>query len=211
MSHLDRSPLEIPGSALPALELALALPDLPAGSAVELGVFQGRTIRRIAQALPGREVFGFDSFEGLPERWRDGFEAGAFAVRGGALPDVPAGVTLFKGWFDATLPPFAAEQASGGRKIALLHVDCDIYSSTRTAFRVLEPLLQDGTVVVFDELIGYPGWQEHEWRAFREFLAPGAWRAEWLGSLGPGFRSDLHGSEVLGQAREAAACRLHRA
>jgi hypothetical protein len=43
----------------------------------EFGVWKGATINYIASKTPG-PVHGFDSFEGLPEDWRPGFEAGAF-------------------------------------------------------------------------------------------------------------------------------------
>ena len=49
------------------------------GIALEFGVASGNTLRTIA-ARGGREVYGFDSFDGLPEAWLNGMPAGAFAA-----------------------------------------------------------------------------------------------------------------------------------
>jgi putative intracellular protease/amidase len=49
-------------------------------------------------------------------------------------------------------------------------VDCDVYDSTKTIFDVLKRRIRDGTVVVFDELCNYPGFERGELRAFVEFL-----------------------------------------
>src|SRR6185312_8522644 len=82
----------------------------------------------VAAAAPNRAIHGFDSFEGLPEHWSGHLTTrGAFDQRG-VLPKVPANVTLHKGWFDATLPAWKAAHPD---PIAFLHVDCDIYSSSR--------------------------------------------------------------------------------
>jgi len=134
------------------------------GLILEFGVASGRTIRHIA-GLTGRPIHGFDSFEGLPESWRTGFEQGAFAQ---PLPAVPGHVTLHKGWFSETLPPFLQTMND---PVALLHIDCDLYSSTAFVLNALADRIGAGTVVVFDEYLNYPGWKLHEHRAFQEFVA----------------------------------------
>jgi len=55
---------------------------------------------------------------------------------------------------------------------------------------------QDGSVIVFDEIAGYPGWEEGEFKAFNEFLDATGWRWKLLGIHG-GNRADLdQGGEV---------------
>jgi hypothetical protein len=120
-------------------------------------------------------VYGFDSFEGLPEHWRQGFAAGTFATA--ELPEVP-GAELVVGLFDQTLPGFLAEHPE---PVAFLHVDADLYSSTVTVLRALAPRLQAGTVIVFDEYFNFPGWVEHEHRAWQEFVADTGLEFEYLG------------------------------
>ena len=157
--------------------LDLALHHLPGdGLVCEFGVFEGASVNYIAARIPHRVVFGFDSFEGLPERWRESFDPGMFTT-GGRLPEVRPNVRLLKGWFEETLPPFAARQPG---PVALLHVDCDLYSSTRCVLEHLGGSLVPGSVVVFDEYFNYPGWEQHEFRAFSEFAAARRLRYEYL-------------------------------
>jgi hypothetical protein len=147
--------------------LDVAIASMPsAGLVCEFGVFEGDTISYIANRVPGRTVFGFDSFEGLPEDWRGPFKAGVFDT-GGQLPIVPPNVRLVKGWFDRTLPYFAAEHRD---QAALFHVDCALYSSTKSIFSWLGDNIRTGSVIVFDEYFDYPGWEQHEHRAFAEFV-----------------------------------------
>ena len=135
-----------------------------AGLILEFGVGAGTSLRVLAEATP-RVIAGFDSFQGLPEDWRTGFAKGAFAqVRPPA--ELGAHVRLVEGLFEATLPGFLA--ANPG-PVALLHVDCDLYSSTVTVLRALAPRIAPGTVIVFDEYFNFPGWQEGEHKAFTEF------------------------------------------
>ena len=148
------------------LTYALSEMKLP-GSIVEFGVFKGGTIRFIAQKFPGRVVHGFDSFEGLPVAWEGtGHEQGAFHA-GGKLPKVPGNVRLHRGYFDTSLPLWAGENPD---QIAFLHVDCDLYTSTRTIFEVLEDRLRAGLIIVFDDYFGYHQWQQGEHKAFQEFI-----------------------------------------
>ena len=50
-----------------------------------------------------------------------------------------------------------------------MHIDCDLYESTRYVLAQLADRIVPGTVIVFDEYINFPGWQKDEYRAFREF------------------------------------------
>jgi hypothetical protein len=148
-----------------ALELltracSLAKPD---GLWLEFGVASGTTIRHIAGLHLGK-VYGFDSFEGLPEDWRSGYEKGVFA---GKNPNVPANVELIRGWFADSLGTFLSTHSEA---VSFLHVDCDLYSSTKTVFELLESRLEAGSVIVFDEYWNYPGWKQHEHKAFCEFI-----------------------------------------
>ncbi|MEC3982003.1 class I SAM-dependent methyltransferase [Amycolatopsis sp. H20-H5] len=148
----------------PHATLRHALDLAPAGGmALEFGVFSGSTLRIIADARGGRDVYGFDSFDGLPEAWRTDFPAGAF--RSDELPEVP-GAELVVGWFDKSLPGFLALHQG---PVDLLHVDCDLYSSARTVLDLAGPRLRADSIVVFDEYFNYPGWHHHEYRAWQEY------------------------------------------
>ncbi|MFD9895552.1 class I SAM-dependent methyltransferase [Amycolatopsis sp. NPDC059027] len=145
------------------LEHALTLAP-QGGMALEFGVYSGTTLKIIADARAGERVYGFDSFEGLPETWRSGFPAGTFDVD--SLPDVP-GSELVVGWFDEVLPGFLDTHPG---PVDFLHVDCDLYSSTKTVLDLVGPRLRPGSVVIFDEYFNYPGWPDHEHRAWQEYV-----------------------------------------
>ena len=137
------------------------------GLVLEFGVFSGRSINYISELFPGKTIHGFDSFYGLPEDWKkDGYK-GTFS-RNGEAPSVVDAVELHAGWFDECLPKFV-QGLKSDEKVSFIHIDCDIYSSTITVLNSLQPYLQEGTVIVFDEYFNYPGWQEHEHKAWREF------------------------------------------
>lgn len=141
--------------------------QISGGYVLDLGVYKGGSTRRLARIFPERTIHGFDSFEGLPEDWSYTL-AGTFGDVRGALPDVPDNVVLHKGWFDDTLPVW--KEAHCDLPVSILRIDCDIYSSTKTVFDVLGDRLEPGSWLVFDELIGYRGWEKHEYRAFKEFI-----------------------------------------
>jgi hypothetical protein len=149
----------------PPETLAYALSLAPTGAmALEFGVASGNTLRTIARARDGVEVYGFDSFEGLPEAWLNGMSAGAFARSD--LPDVP-GAELVVGLFADSLPGFL--DAHPGH-VDFLHVDSDLYSSAKTVLDLVGPRLRPGSIVHFDEFFNYPGWKRHEYRAWMEYV-----------------------------------------
>lgn len=142
--------------------------QIPAeGLMLECGVFNGRSINAMAKLFPDRRLYGFDSFEGLSEDWA-GVDLGAGAFNlDGKLPKVESNVTLTKGWVDDTLPPFFKEKDG---PIAYLHIDTDTYSPARTILSLAKGQFRKGTIVLFDELIGYPFWEDGEYRALTEEL-----------------------------------------
>ncbi len=148
---------------------------------LEFGVFSGRTINLMADKLgPGVDIHGFDSLEGLPETWRSNFRQGHFSRP--ELPAVRPNVHLVKGWFSETLPGFKT-RVMGSGKTNFIHMDCDLYSSTSTVFNELTDHIADDAIIVFDEFFNYPGWEQHEIKAFDEFLTRTGRRFEFIGSV----------------------------
>jgi predicted O-methyltransferase YrrM len=161
---------------------ALLLLEEP-GDYLEFGVYAGASLRCMDQALKDLQLnsvrlFGFDSFEGLPKAaktepmWSPGmFKSGMeqtremLKVNGVDLDRI----TLIKGWFDETL----TEPAKYGiRKASVVMIDCDLYSSAKTALRFCAPLIHDQAVIFFDDwwpaTLGAQN--QGEKRAFDEFL-----------------------------------------
>jgi predicted O-methyltransferase YrrM len=149
------------------LQLGLQAATMP-GSVAEFGVFQGNSLTLVARHFNDRTVHGFDSFVGLPQQWGGTDKGtGAFDV-GGRPPTLPVtNVEFHVGFFDETVPPFAS---AAHRPFAFVHLDADLYSSTKLVFDHLAAMFVPGTIVVFDEYFGYHGWHLHEHRAFMEFL-----------------------------------------
>ena len=153
-------------SAFEVLTNALKNIVIENGLYLEFGVYSGRSINHISSIMKDSIVYGFDSFEGLPEDWRPGFRKGKFAVD--KLPSVNSNVELIKVWFDETLDTFLQSHT---QDCAFIHVDCDLYSSTKTIFNSLRSRIKPGTVIVFDEYFNYPDWENGEFKAFQEFIS----------------------------------------
>jgi hypothetical protein len=158
---------------------------------LEFGVRKGKSATHLLGMMYSNQRLSlFDSFEGLPEDWHLGDSKNRahheFASKGTFACEPPTfsdkRVSIYKGWFSETLPQFT--QANPNLMIGLLHLDCDIYTSTK------EP----GTVLLFDDMHGYPNWLEGQWKAFQEWR--GSRNIEWL-AYTPGLK---RGKNVCGQA-----------
>jgi hypothetical protein len=137
----------------------------------EFGVFEGHSINHMAGVLQARHItiYGFDSFEGLKEDWRGTWYAqGAFDV-GGKLPKVLPNVTLVKGWFDETVPKFLTDHPD--KPFSFIHIDSDTFEAASLVLALLKDRIVKGTVLVFDEYLGFPNWKNGEFAAWRDFVA----------------------------------------
>lgn len=148
------------------LEFALGQCSIE-GLVMEFGVYRGDSLRAIAQRLT-QPVHGFDSFEGLPQDWTYYQKRGRFSLQGQVPHFDEPNIRVHKGWFDQILPRFLADHPEPAR---FVHIDCDIYASTRAVLDLLQPRIVKGTIIVFDEYLNYPGWREHEYKAFQEYVA----------------------------------------
>jgi hypothetical protein len=160
---------------------------------LEFGVASGRSINYISE-FTTNTVYGFDSFEGLPERWRDGYERGFFNMNG-KMPYVNSNVELIKGYFNETLVDFIKTQ---NKKVSFIHMDADLYSSTKYVLDVLKEYIDEDCIIAFDEIVNYPGFdgETGELRAFYEFITENKVDYEWIGMNGP---IDFTGNSKLQQ------------
>lgn len=103
---------------------------------LEFGVYQGNTLSMMADRKKPRLVYGFDSFRGLPTRWRTAsydsslekyIKKGAFDMSGVPPSLARPNVVYMVGMFNQTLPHFLSDMPNS--TISFLHVDCDLYSS----------------------------------------------------------------------------------
>lgn len=130
---------------------------------LEFGVAAGNSMREILKRFPHKDAlfYGFDSFDGLPERWTPlstvDWAQGAFSTRG-IVPDLNDGrVAFVKGWFQNTLPPFLSLRCVGGPRLHLVHFDADLYSATLFILGTLWPHIPEYYFVmdefVYDEVV----------------------------------------------------------
>ena len=132
----------------------------------EFGVYSGSSLSILTTL--NSPVYGFDSFEGLPESWNNDNPKGAFNTNGQPPFIVNEHMRLVIGWFKDTLPTFI--ETNSIKTPSLLHLDADLYSSTKCVLDEFKPHFKDSCVMVFDEFYNYDGWQNHEYKALYEFL-----------------------------------------
>jgi hypothetical protein len=150
-------------------------------------------LQRASPSVQVRTIWGFDSFQGLPRGaqaeatgygshtsevagWIEGAYDASYTFRSEYrnMSDLEAGIAHYindsrlrfvRGFFSATLTPDLARQMAPA---AYVDIDCDLYSSSRTALEWLfsHDLIVPGTI------IGYDDWQSGghlgEQRAHRE-------------------------------------------
>lgn len=152
--------------------------NLISGNILEFGVFEGTTINIIAKLFPNDIIWGFDSFEGLPEDWKTRndspikYTKGYFSLK--KMPEVLPNVKLVKGWFNETIPNWVENYTEN---IKFLHVDADLYSSTKDILFLLNSKIVPGTIICFDDMYcwnnlkWYTEWENGEYRALSEWLS----------------------------------------
>jgi len=106
--------------------------------------------------------FGFDTFEGLPEKWAlHGKGEMSFSV-----PQINDNRALFyKGLFQETVYPFLKSIDIQDNRVKVFHLDADLYSSTLFVLAAFAPYLRAGDIILFDEF-NVPN---HEFAAWNDF------------------------------------------
>lgn len=159
------------------------------GEYFEFGVARGLTFAGAHQVRnkygsPVSKFYAFDSFQGFPElsnidsefkRFKEGEEKWDMNEFTETLEKhgVPENeVNIFPGWFEDTLTQQLQEKLEEDNvKASVIWVDCDLYESTKKVMDFIRPILQNGTVIVFDDWYCYHADpQKGEQRACSEFL-----------------------------------------
>lgn len=138
------------------LELAVQLARPIPGHIVEFGVYRGRSTRTIRDELwmsrlwdsrqRGKRIYACDSFRGLPDEYEN-LPVGNFATN---IPRL-TGVRIVEGFFADSLTEELAREVG---KVSLAHFDADLQESTTCALDWVTPLLQPGSLLLFDEFLG---------------------------------------------------------
>jgi hypothetical protein len=169
--------------AIAHYELYKKIMDLP-GHVVECGVYKGAsftrllTFREILESPHSRKIIGFDAFGKFPEQ-HDSADAEfieRFEGIGGegiSKADLISAMEhkglgnyeLVEGEISETLPEYLSDHPE--LKIALLHVDVDVYQPSVVILEHLYHRVVTGGIVVFDDYGTVAG----ETRAVDEFFA----------------------------------------
>lgn len=145
------------GNRRTSIEYALDL--VPNGTFGQFGVYKGESAAWMLSHNCD-SLYLYDSFEGLPEDWNSQFTKGHFKC------DVPVfsdpRVKIVKGLFEDTVDKF------NNIEFGLVHVDCDLYSATKTVLNNIK-IFKD-QIIVFDEMYNIAGADKHEQKAFLEWV-----------------------------------------
>lgn len=132
--------------------------------------------------IDSMRFFAFDSFQGLPElegvdqdtkdfaEGQYSFDEQSFCSKVQDKGVDPAKMITVPGWFDQTCVD-STRQKHNIESASVVWIDGDLYASAVPALKFITPLLQDGTVIVFDDWFAFRGNPNRgEQRAFREWL-----------------------------------------
>ena len=126
---------------------------------LEFGVGAGISISYIATKLKKNNltITGFDSFYGNPEVWPGTNNIIGSSNQFGKIPNnLPENVFIVEGKIEETLSKYLLDNQI--KKISFVHIDVNIYSTTNFILKTLKPFMQNGTIILFDELVNYPFW-----------------------------------------------------
>lgn len=165
--HMAKSILEWDEKKIHEYAIKHALKNNPDGLFLEFGVYIGRSINYFAEVLSmeNKIIYGFDAFKGLEEVWTGTTDPKKFNRNGRVPTNLKDNVELVVGWIDETLPKFIEEH---NKPISFIHIDVDTYKPTKIALSLLKHMMAKNSIILFDELYGYPGWTEHEYKALKE-------------------------------------------
>ena len=131
---------------------------------LEFGVFSGTSINFFSKNI-NKNIYGFDSFEGLKEDWLGtSVTKGTFDLKK-KIPKLNSNVVPISGWVQDTLPKFLDEKKP---KINFVHMDIDTYESSKFVLENIKPFLIKGAIILFDELYNFEGWDVGEYKALTE-------------------------------------------
>ncbi len=149
----------------------------------EFGCHSARTFSAVVNAseylrMDSMKFYAFDSFEGLPNTSsvEDGvFQTGEFSTPISKFKELVKKRTgkvlgddsIVKGFYSDSLTDQLQKQMP---KVGIVHIDVDLYSSTKEVLSFLKPLFTVGTIILFDDYYCFkPDGSKGEMKALTEF------------------------------------------
>ena len=127
----------------------------------EFGVWNGISFQYLIKTF--KKGFGFDTFTGLPESWND--EAKGTYSSFGIVPKIKGGKFIV-GKFADTLPKFFSKKKP---LASIINFDADLYSSTLCALNYSNKVIDEKSILIFDEFLMNKNWEQDEYKALKEF------------------------------------------
>ena len=81
------------------------------------------------------------------------------------LPTLNKNVIPVVGWVQDTLEPFLEKYKP---EINFVHMDMDTYETTKFVLNKIKPYLVKNSIITFDEIYNFPGWEVGEYKALIE-------------------------------------------
>ena len=127
----------------------------------EFGVWNGVSFKYLINTF--KKGFGFDTFTGIPESWHN--EPQGNYTNFGVVPKIDGGEFIV-GRFEDTLPIFFQKKRPTA---SVINFDADLYSSTICALNFSKEVIDENTILIFDEFIMNNNWEQDEYKALIEF------------------------------------------
>jgi hypothetical protein len=133
---------------------------------LEFGVFKGGSANFFSKYV--KKYYAFDNFQGYREdranttavlTSRDNFNLQ------GKLPKLNSNVEPIIGWVEDTLDNFLKAH---NPKINFVHLDINLYKSTKFILEKIKPYLIKNSIIIFDQLYNYIGWEYGEYKSLIE-------------------------------------------
>lgn len=182
------------------------------GDYYEFGCFEGQSLihslganeklRKRYDKNCVHKFFAFDSFGGLPELSPDDkledYELvwpGQFACTREKLEKNitsagydPSTISFIEGFYDQSLQNVNALQKTDNSKAAIIHIDCDLYSSAQSCLKFMSNRMTDGSLLLFDDWLLYRGRPDrgvqkafNEWQGSTGYIFNEYFKYSWAG------------------------------
>ena len=127
----------------------------------EFGVWRGASFKYLIKIY--KQGYGFDTFTGIPESWAN-LEKGSYSSHG-KVPKIKGG-EFIAGHFDKTLPSFFSKDRP---KASVINIDSDLYTSAKSVLIHAQKIIDESTIIIFDEFLMNDHWENDERKALEEF------------------------------------------